>query len=94
MKKLSKLRQSSSRASSKRSSNSTNSKLMRNKIQRNKNSLGDLAKDFMKYVKKKKFEDSGNRVFNMTNLAEELNVSKRRIYDVTNVLEGIKIMLI
>ena len=52
------------------------------------NSLGELTKNVIKYIKK-----SGENDIQINNLVEDLNVKKRRIYDITNVLEGNLILL-
>lgn len=52
--------------------------------QRQENSLGELTKSFINYVK-----DSGTETININDLVKKLKVKKRRIYDITNVLEGI-----
>ena len=46
-------------------------------------SLGQLTKNFLNYIKTK-----GNKSINIKDLVNELNVKKRRIYDITNVLQG------
>ena len=56
--------------------------------QRMENSLGELTKNVIKYIKK-----SGENDIQINNLVEDLNVKKRRIYDITNVLEGNLILL-
>ena len=48
------------------------------------NSLGQLTKNFINYIKK-----TGNKSININDLVNELSVKKRRIYDITNVLQGI-----
>ena len=48
------------------------------------NSLGELTKNFVNYIK-----TSGRKTININDLVHELKVKKRRIYDITNVLEGI-----
>ncbi len=48
------------------------------------NSLGQLTKNFLNYIKMK-----GKVNININDLVEELGVKKRRIYDITNVLQGI-----
>jgi transcription factor E2F3 len=48
------------------------------------NSLGELTKNFVNYIK-----TSGQKTININELVRELKVKKRRIYDITNVLEGI-----
>ena len=51
---------------------------------RQENSLGELTKNFINYIRK-----SGRNTVNINELVKELKVKKRRIYDITNVLEGI-----
>mgnify|MGYP000738819021 CR=1 FL=1 len=51
--------------------------------QRQENSLGELTKNFIKYIREK-----GNRVVHINEVVKKLKVKKRRIYDITNVLEG------
>ena len=51
---------------------------------RQENSLGELTKNFINYIRK-----SGKNTVNINELVKELKVKKRRIYDITNVLEGI-----
>ena len=48
------------------------------------NSLGQLTKSFINYIK-----TTGKKSININNLVDELSVKKRRIYDITNVLQGI-----
>ena len=48
------------------------------------NSLGQLTKNFIRYIK-----NNGNKNININEVVEELGVKKRRIYDITNVLQGI-----
>ena len=48
------------------------------------NSLGQLTKNFINYIKK-----TGRKSININDLVKELCVKKRRIYDITNVLQGI-----
>lgn len=52
--------------------------------QRIENSLGELTKNVIKYIKK-----SGENEIQINSLVDDLKVKKRRIYDITNVLEGI-----
>lgn len=59
-----------------------NTKLKKNS--RQENSLGQLTKNFINYVK-----ESGKNTININDLVKKLKVKKRRIYDITNVLEGI-----
>ena len=54
------------------------------KNSRQENSLGQLTKNFINYVK-----ESGKNTININDLVKKLKVKKRRIYDITNVLEGI-----
>ncbi len=54
------------------------------KRQRQENSLGELTKLFVKYVIEK-----GCDKINVNEMVKKLRVKKRRIYDITNVLEGI-----
>lgn len=51
--------------------------------QRQENSLGELTKNFIKYIKEK-----GEQVVHINEVVKKLKVKKRRIYDITNVLEG------
>ena len=53
------------------------------KRQRKENSLDELTRDFIQYVK-----DTKNIKLNLNDIVKKLNVKKRRIYDITNVLEG------
>ena len=48
------------------------------------NSLGQLTKNFINYIK-----ITGKKSININDLVNELGVKKRRIYDITNVLQGI-----
>ena len=48
------------------------------------NSLSQLTQSFLYYIKKK-----GRVRISINELVEDLNVKKRRIYDITNVLQGI-----
>ena len=48
------------------------------------NSLSQLTQSFLSYIKKK-----GRVKISINELVEDLNVKKRRIYDITNVLQGI-----
>ena len=48
------------------------------------NSLGQLTKNFINYIK-----TTGKKSININDLVNELDVKKRRIYDITNVLQGI-----
>jgi len=53
------------------------------KKQRKENSLDELTRDFIEYVK-----DTKNMRLNLNDIVKKLNVKERRIYDITNVLEG------
>lgn len=48
------------------------------------NSLGQLTKNFIKYIR-----ENGKKSVNINDLVNELSIKKRRIYDITNVLQGI-----
>lgn len=50
---------------------------------RQENSLGELTKNFIKYIK-----ESSDRIVHINDAVRNLKVKKRRIYDITNVLEG------
>ena len=56
--------------------------LIKNKIKLNL--LRQLTKNFLDYIKKR-----GRVRININDLVKHLNVKKRRIYDITNVLQGI-----
>ncbi len=58
-------------------------KCKRKSRQRQENSLGELTKNFINYIK-----DQGGKEIDINEVVKELNVKKRRIYDITNVLEG------
>jgi hypothetical protein len=51
--------------------------------QRQENSLGELTKNFINFIK-----DQGEKEVNINEIVKKLKVKKRRIYDITNVLEG------
>jgi len=51
---------------------------------RQENSLGELTKKFIQLIK-----HSENNTIDLNYAVSQLNVQKRRIYDITNVLEGI-----
>lgn len=59
----------------------------RQKRKRNKNTLKDLARSFLDYMKEEK-----GKVLKIDDVVKKLEFSKRRIYDITNVLEGIGII--
>lgn len=71
------------------SSNSSNSFNSLRKVkkfkprQRQENSLGELTKNVIKYIKK-----HGQKEICISTIVNDLKVKKRRIYDITNVLEG------
>ena len=50
---------------------------------RQTNSLDEITKKFIRYVLKSK-----SRIIDLKIVAKNINVKKRRIYDITNVLEG------
>lgn len=56
---------------------------------RQENSLGELTKNFINYIREQK-----NNEININEVVKKLKVKKRRIYDITNVLEGIILNLI
>lgn len=64
--------------------NSSSQKKTRQSRSRQENSLGELTKNFIKFVK-----ESGTATININDIVKKLKVKKRRIYDITNVLEGI-----
>jgi len=49
------------------------------------NSLGELSRKFIRLIK----DSKNNFSVDLNDAATQLNVQKRRIYDITNVLEGI-----
>ena len=55
---------------------------------RQTNSLDELTKKFMKYVIEAK-----NSSINLNTVMKKIKVKKRRIYDITNVLEGKSLFL-
>jgi hypothetical protein len=57
---------------------------LKKKRLRQENSLGELTINFIDYVKTK-----GLELININEIVKKLKVKKRRIYDITNVLEGI-----
>ena len=54
------------------------------KYTKQENSLAQLTQNFLNYIKKK-----GRINISINELVEDLKVKKRRIYDITNVLQGI-----
>ena len=81
MKRTLKKKKSESSSEDNQSSSVTCSR--RKQRQRLENSLGELTKNVIKYIKK-----SGEKEIQINNLVTDLGVKKRRIYDITNVLEG------
>lgn len=61
----------------------TTNKSKRKCRQRQENSLGELTKSFISYIKKQEGKE-----ININDVVRQLKVKKRRIYDITNVLEG------
>ena len=55
----------------------------KHKNDRKNNSLEEITKNFIKYIKKSK----SNKI-EIKSAVKYLNIKKRRIYDITNVLEG------
>lgn len=51
--------------------------------ERRENSLGQLTKKFIKYINKVKIDR-----IDLNDVVNALNIKKRRIYDISNVLEG------
>ena len=86
---LSKKKKFNFKKNSKFQKNSDNS-IIFEKIEKNckkKNSLEELTKKFIKCIKSLK-ED----IIDLNDVVKVLNIKKRRIYDITNVLEGKKII--
>ena len=50
---------------------------------RQENSLGEITRSFTKLIKSQK-----DKILNINDVVKQLKVKKRRIYDITNVLEG------
>lgn len=69
------------------STKNNNLQSARKSRQRQENSLGELTKNFIRYIREK-----GNRVVHINEVVKKLKVKKRRIYDITNVLEGTSII--
>lgn len=57
--------------------------------QRQENSLGELTKNFIKLIK-----EQGENIVHINEVVKKLKVKKRRIYDITNVLEGMNLLKI
>jgi hypothetical protein len=55
----------------------------KNSRQRQENSLGELTKNFIDFIR-----NQGEKIININDVVRKLKVKKRRIYDITNVLEG------
>jgi hypothetical protein len=51
--------------------------------QRQENSLSELTKNFINFIK-----SQADKTININDVVKKLKVKKRRIYDITNVLEG------
>ena len=54
-----------------------------------KNSLEEITKIFIKYIKNLK-----TNIIDLNDAVKALNIKKRRIYDITNVLEGKQIIIL
>jgi hypothetical protein len=54
---------------------------------RKDNSLVELTKNFIEYIRS---ESPVDHIIQISKMVKKLKVKKRRIYDITNVLEGIK----
>ena len=65
-------------------SNQNSAKIRGKKRQRQENSLGELTKNFINFIR-----DQKNKDIDINEVVKKLKVKKRRIYDITNVLEGI-----
>jgi|LauGreDrversion4_2_1035121.scaffolds.fasta_scaffold728596_3 hypothetical protein len=52
---------------------------------RKDNSLVELTKNFIQYIKT---ESPNDQIIQISKMVKRLKVKKRRIYDITNVLEG------
>lgn len=52
---------------------------------RKDNSLVELTKNFIEYIKT---ESPNDHIIQISKMVKRLKVKKRRIYDITNVLEG------
>ena len=55
------------------------------KKKRKDNSLVELTKNFIEYIKT---ESPNDHIIQISKMVKKLKVKKRRIYDITNVLEG------
>lgn len=69
--------------------NYSSSKSKSKKRQRQENSLGELTKNFINYIR-----EQNQKEININEVVKKLKVKKRRIYDITNVLEGISYFLL
>lgn len=54
-----------------------------------RNSLGDISREFLKYIGK-----LNTNIINLNEVVKSLKIKKRRIYDITNVMEGKLIFLL
>ena len=54
-----------------------------------KNSLEEITKIFIKYIRSLK-----TNIIDLKDAVKALNIKKRRIYDITNVLEGKQIIIL
>lgn len=65
--------------------NKIESKLFNKKTKRQhqENSLDELTKEFVEYV-----NEAESEIIDLNDVVKKLRVKKRRIYDITNVLEG------
>lgn len=57
--------------------------MTRKQKNRSINSLDELTKKFVRYI-----SSSDNDIINLNTVMEKIKAKKRRIYDITNVLEG------
>ncbi len=80
------LEESLSSDSPKSNSSSTN-KDTQTGVNRHENTLLDLTRRFLQFI-----ECSKSSLVDLNQAAEQLGVAKRRIYDITNVLEGIDLI--
>ena len=65
-------------------SDNCNINIGKRKTPRRENSLGKLTQKFIKYIQK-----APNQSIDINEAADVLSVQKRRIYDITNVFEGV-----
>lgn len=78
------IKQDDNRKRIKNETNENENQKLKKKRLRQENSLGELTKNFIDCVKSKGLEQ-----ININEIVKKLKVKKRRIYDITNVLEGI-----